>query len=54
LISNHQDVVLEGGLQGLGVLDDYDDDRVQESIATEASSTADRLDPVPVCANLVA
>jgi DNA-binding transcriptional LysR family regulator len=33
LISNHQDVVLEGALQGLGILYAYDDDRVHESIA---------------------
>src|SRR5258708_26049707 len=32
LISNHQDVVLEGALQGLGILYAYDDDRVHESI----------------------
>src|SRR5260221_707273 len=33
LISNHQDVVLEGALQGLGILYAYDDDRVGEAIA---------------------
>src|SRR5216684_1132879 len=33
LISNHQDVVLEGALQGLGILYAYDDDRVDEAIA---------------------
>ena len=33
LISNHQDVVLEGALQGLGILYAYDDDRVHEAIA---------------------
>ena len=33
LISNHQDVVLAGALQGLGILYAYDDDRVHESIA---------------------
>jgi DNA-binding transcriptional LysR family regulator len=33
LISNHQDVVLEGALQGLGILYAYDHDRVHEAIA---------------------
>jgi DNA-binding transcriptional LysR family regulator len=33
LISNHQDVVIEGALQGLGILYAYDDGRVRESIA---------------------
>jgi len=33
LISNHQDIVLEGALQGLGILYAYDDDRVDEAIA---------------------
>jgi DNA-binding transcriptional LysR family regulator len=33
LISNHQDVVIEGALQGLGVLYAYDDDHVDEAIA---------------------
>jgi DNA-binding transcriptional LysR family regulator len=33
LISNHQDLVLEGALQGLGILYAYDHGRVQESIA---------------------
>ena len=33
LISNHQDVVVEGALQGLGILYAYDDDRVDEAIA---------------------
>ena len=33
LISNHQDVVIEGALQGLGILYAYDDDRVEEAIA---------------------
>src|SRR6267142_4736160 len=33
LISNHQDVVLEGALQGLGILYAYDVDRVDEAIA---------------------
>src|ERR1700751_745123 len=33
LISNHQDVVIEGALQGLGILYAYDDDRVHEAIA---------------------
>jgi len=32
LISNHQDVVIEGALQGLGILYAYDDDRVVEDI----------------------
>src|SRR5258708_5730848 len=32
LISNHQDVVIEGALQGLGILYAYDDDRVVEAI----------------------
>ena len=33
LISNHQDVVLAGALQGLGILYAYDHDRVHEAIA---------------------
>jgi len=33
LISNHQDVVIEGALQGVGILYAYDDDRVAEAIA---------------------
>jgi DNA-binding transcriptional LysR family regulator len=33
LISNHQDVVVEAALQGLGILYAYDDDRVAEAIA---------------------
>jgi len=33
LISNHQDVVLEGALQGLGILYAYDHDRVHDAIA---------------------
>jgi DNA-binding transcriptional LysR family regulator len=33
LISNHQDVVVEGALQGLGILYAYDDDRIDEAIA---------------------
>ncbi|HEX9390353.1 MAG TPA: LysR family transcriptional regulator [Usitatibacteraceae bacterium] len=33
LISNHQDVVIEGALQGLGILYAYDDDRVDEALA---------------------
>jgi len=33
LISNLQDVVLEGALQSLGILYAYDDDRIHESIA---------------------
>src|SRR6202007_633444 len=33
LISNHQDVVVEGALQGLGILYSYDDDRVGEAVA---------------------
>jgi len=32
LISNHQDVVIEGALQGLGILYAYDNDRVEEAI----------------------
>ena len=33
LISNHQDVVIEGALQGLGILYAYDDDRVDVAAA---------------------
>jgi DNA-binding transcriptional LysR family regulator len=33
LISNHQDVVIEGALQGLGILYAYDGDRVDEEVA---------------------
>src|SRR5216683_1181430 len=33
LISNHQDVVVEGALQGLGILYAYDDDRVDVALA---------------------
>src|SRR6266403_2466431 len=33
LISNHQDVVIEGALQGLGILYAYDDDRVDVALA---------------------
>src|SRR5260221_10783330 len=33
LIANHQDVVVEAALQGLGILYAYDDDRVGEAIA---------------------
>src|SRR5882672_6757132 len=33
LISNHQDVVIEAALQGLGILYAYDDDRVHEAVA---------------------
>jgi DNA-binding transcriptional LysR family regulator len=33
LISNHQDVVIEGALQGLGILYAYDDDGVDEALA---------------------
>lgn len=33
LVSNHQDVVVEAALQGLGILYAYDDDRVTEAIA---------------------
>jgi DNA-binding transcriptional LysR family regulator len=32
LISNHQDIVLEGALQGLGILYAYDHDRVHDAI----------------------
>ena len=38
LISNHQDVVVEGALQGLGILYAYDDDRIHDSIAAGRSS----------------
>lgn len=34
LISNLQDVVVEGALQGLGILYAYDDDRISEALAT--------------------
>jgi DNA-binding transcriptional LysR family regulator len=33
LISNHQDVVIEGALQGLGILYAYDDDGVDVALA---------------------
>jgi DNA-binding transcriptional LysR family regulator len=33
LISNHQDVVIEGALQGLGILYAYDDDRLDVAVA---------------------
>jgi len=33
LISNHQDVVVEAALQGLGIMYAYDDDRVDEAMA---------------------
>jgi DNA-binding transcriptional LysR family regulator len=33
LISNHQDVVIEGAFQGLGILYAYDQDRVHDAIA---------------------
>ena len=33
LIANHQDVVIEAAIQGLGILYAYDDDRVDEAIA---------------------
>lgn len=33
LISNHEDVVFEGALQGLGILYAHDDDRIHEAIA---------------------
>ena len=32
LIANHQDIVIQGALQGLGILYAYDDDRIHESI----------------------
>lgn len=32
LIANHQDVVIEGAMQGLGILYAYDNDRVEEAI----------------------
>ena len=34
LIANHQDVVVEAALQGLGILYAYDDDRVGEALAS--------------------
>lgn len=33
LISNHQEIVLEGALQGLGILYAYDDERIDDLIA---------------------
>jgi DNA-binding transcriptional LysR family regulator len=33
LISSHQEVVLQGALQGIGILYTYDDDRIYEAIA---------------------
>jgi DNA-binding transcriptional LysR family regulator len=33
LISNHEDLVFEGALQGLGILYAHDDDRIHEAIA---------------------
>ena len=33
LISNHQDVVFEGALQGIGILYAYDDDRIDDAMA---------------------
>ena len=33
LVSNHQDVVVEAALQGLGILYAYDDDRIEQAIA---------------------
>lgn len=33
LISNHQDVVVEAALQGLGILYAYDDDRIESALA---------------------
>jgi len=33
LVSNHQDVVIEGALQGLGILYAYDDERIDDLIA---------------------
>jgi DNA-binding transcriptional LysR family regulator len=33
LIASHQDIVVEGALQGLGILYAYDDDRVDEAMA---------------------
>lgn len=32
LIANHQDLVIEGALQGLGILYAYDHDRVSEAL----------------------
>jgi len=40
LISNHQDIVIEGALQGLGILYAYDDDRIDEAVVDG------RLEPV--------
>ena len=40
VISNHQDVVLEGALQGLGILYAYDDDRVDEAVGADGSSAS--------------
>ena len=37
LISNHQDVVIEGALQGLGILYAYDDDRVDAAVSTRTA-----------------
>ena len=34
LVSNHQDVVVEAALQGLGILYAYDDDRVAQAVAS--------------------
>ncbi len=34
LIANHQDVVVEAALQGLGILYAYDDDHVGEALAS--------------------
>jgi DNA-binding transcriptional LysR family regulator len=33
LISNHQEIVVEGALQGLGILYAYDDERIDDLIA---------------------
>jgi len=38
LISNHQDVVIEGALQGLGILYAYDDDRLRGARARAAKA----------------
>src|SRR5712672_2564006 len=38
LISNHQEIVVEGALQGLGILYAYDDERIDDLIARGHSS----------------
>jgi DNA-binding transcriptional LysR family regulator len=46
MISNHQDVVVEGALQGLGILYAYDD-RIHDLIARGRSTRSGRLPTVP-------